>query len=721
MLGKWFGRNMLLYNLGVTEYEFGRICYTVATPFQEKYIPALMDRSTLFIYDDSDEGKMFAFSTAVTSQTIQAKGIQALIIIDEKQDTREYADSMTRHCLHTRHHATTAKEIEENGKKIFKEADVAICFLHEAHYLLTNGFILPKNISFILFDGFDRIVPENYDLAKEVYLLCRERRMIFLYSRITVGMVKLSMETGLGRKFNKNEIDTRSARETDTANQDEKSGELNVLHFHMAKKYSHSLASLLNSNRSRLRIIFCNRQSVAERLALKLKREGVSAIALPGRYSEKEAFPKSSFKDEISTITCTDMGFRQVGMAQVTSIYHYDMPRTREQYLKRLSLAGFDDPENRHSYESNIISENCKEELERQLAIQISARDTTPKQAVAIEKAAKKDTPQSYKYPLFWHLNVEISAMCNYNCKMCGFQRYYHPKGLMSLETYKKIEGAIKLVRSVMFGFNAETLMNPQVVEMLEFTMKANPKCEVTIITNGALLTEELSEKFVKLRLQVLSISLDAASKELHESIRRGSDFDKVMHNIERLAEIKKKYKSKLPRISTTFVGMKSNIGELPGVVKIAKELGFESIRFTNLEPYTPEMQKEVLYGENFTDHERNILKSCREECEKHGIRFSCPKFKSHSESRCIFLQPIITYTGEVIPCAQFSYERDTYYYGKKVHHPVISFGNINEKSFEQIWRDKRYRKFRQDTYKGKMHPFCRESCLLRERVICPK
>ena len=47
--------------------------------------------------------------------------------------------------------------------------------------------------------------------------------------------------------------------------------------------------------------------------------------------------------------------------------------------------------------------------------------------------------------------------------------------------------------------------------------------------------------------------------------------------------------------------------------------------------------------------------------------------------------------------------------------------GNINEKSFKEIWDGRAYRKFRKDVVKGKGPEFCYNYCLLREKVLCPK
>ncbi len=324
-----------------------------------------------------------------------------------------------------------------------------------------------------------------------------------------------------------------------------------------------------------------------------------------------------------------------------------------------------------------------------------------------------------YKH-LYFHLNVEVSAQCNFNCRICGFQEFYKPKGLMSMDTFRKLEDTFERTNSVLFGFNAETLLNPDVIEMLKFAKKANPNMHVSILTNGSLLTKELSEQLITNGLNDLSISIDAATNETYKKLRN-YDLDKIKQNIRTLDELKEKHKSRTPSLGTNFVATKENIHELLAFIDLAKELKLNYIRLTNVEPYTQGIQDTTLYGDNYTTEVGETIKKAEEKCKKLGIIFSYPKFKKDASAVCEFMQPIVDWQGNVIPCSQFSYDRDTLYYGKKVNHPLIILGNINKKSFEKIWNSRKYKQFRKDVVKGRGPELCYKYCLLREKVLCPK
>ena len=49
------------------------------------------------------------------------------------------------------------------------------------------------------------------------------------------------------------------------------------------------------------------------------------------------------------------------------------------------------------------------------------------------------------------------------------------------------------------------------------------------MVTNGLLMNREWSRNLVRMNVSKISISLDGATKETYEKIRKGGDFDKVI------------------------------------------------------------------------------------------------------------------------------------------------------------------------------------------------
>lgn len=51
---------------------------------------------------------------------------------------------------------------------------------------------------------------------------------------------------------------------------------------------------------------------------------------------------------------------------------------------------------------------------------------------------------------------------------------------------------------------------------------------------------------------------------------------------------------------------------------------------------------------------------------------------------------------------------------------PRVSFGNVNEQSFKEIWRSPGYMQFRHEVESGAFPEPCK-ACLMKHYVICPQ
>jgi MoaA/NifB/PqqE/SkfB family radical SAM enzyme len=122
----------------------------------------------------------------------------------------------------------------------------------------------------------------------------------------------------------------------------------------------------------------------------------------------------------------------------------------------------------------------------------------------------------------------------------------------------------------------------------------------VYVTTNGMLLSERVCTQLVELELDKLAISLDAATPELFNDIRQGADFDKIMQNIRTLNAIKKRnHQDDKPILSIMYCAMKSNIQELPKLVRLADELNMtHGVAVMNIYEYGLQGESLVEYPE---------------------------------------------------------------------------------------------------------------------------
>lgn len=119
----------------------------------------------------------------------------------------------------------------------------------------------------------------------------------------------------------------------------------------------------------------------------------------------------------------------------------------------------------------------------------------------------------------------------------------------------------------------------------------------VRILSNGMLFSEknwEMLREHTDAKI-MLTVSIDAASKDTYERIRRGGNFDILLKNLRFASDLKNK--GELAYFRINFVVQSENYKEMPLFVKLGEELGVNEVFFTkilNWGTYTDDEFKEI-------------------------------------------------------------------------------------------------------------------------------
>ena len=174
--------------------------------------------------------------------------------------------------------------------------------------------------------------------------------------------------------------------------------------------------------------------------------------------------------------------------------------------------------------------------------------------------------------PFPTHLLIETTTRCNLRCKQCAHVINKYDLSDMSLDTFAKLRPLFPHAKQVALYGHGETFLHRDFFTMLE-ELKHH-ECSVYVTTNGTLVTRDVAERLIELELDKLAFSMDAATPDLFNEIRRGADFETVLHNIRTLNTLKKQARrDDKPILSIMYCAMQSNIQELPKLVRLADEL----------------------------------------------------------------------------------------------------------------------------------------------------
>lgn len=265
---------------------------------------------------------------------------------------------------------------------------------------------------------------------------------------------------------------------------------------------------------------------------------------------------------------------------------------------------------------------------------------------------------------------------CVFQCQYCIFSVPLKQRGfisdtaVMDLTLYKKciddlarFPRPIKVLRFVGIG---EPLLHPDIAAMIRYAVKKKVAHTVELLTNGSLLTPEMSDALIAAGLSRLVVSLQGTTKEKYWEVSRANiNFEQFVENL--------RY----------FFTHKGHARMYLKIVDCALEDKADEKRFYKIfgdlcDTIAIERAVPIHAGVNF----EKILKDRDSAVTQFGLPVAevriCPQPFFHMQ---------INPDGKVVPCYSFEY-------------PQI-VGDCNQQSLNEIWKGKTFQQFRRAMLDG--------------------
>jgi radical SAM protein with 4Fe4S-binding SPASM domain len=303
------------------------------------------------------------------------------------------------------------------------------------------------------------------------------------------------------------------------------------------------------------------------------------------------------------------------------------------------------------------------------------------------QKKVRDKIPYLEKIPSY--VIVENSNICNLSCIFCPNESMKRKRGIISDSLFRKIVdqcAQIGVPNILIQGFG-EPLLDKDYLSKVEYAKKSGIK-NVHCVTNGTLLTKDISRGLINAGLDYIYISIDAASPQVYGQIHKipGSSqpsdkFHDVVENIDNLIALKKELKSAKPGVEVRFKDFDVNKSDLRRFIKKYRN---------NVEKVNIFMNIFNWPGSNINN---NLPKSFR------LVKFPCYNLWSSL---------YITFDGRVALCCQ-DYECRT------------ELGDVNKESIMDIWHGERLADIRRQHLAGKfnINPVCRD-CVINTQLLSP-
>jgi MoaA/NifB/PqqE/SkfB family radical SAM enzyme len=314
-------------------------------------------------------------------------------------------------------------------------------------------------------------------------------------------------------------------------------------------------------------------------------------------------------------------------------------------------------------------------------------------------------------------LYVEPTSRCNLSCKTCIRNTWDEPMGDMDRTVFDRLVGQLRRfphLESVMFGGFGEPTAHPRILDMVRAVKALGLRAEMT--TNATLLDDALVDGLLRERLDTLWISFDGTTEESFETIRAGASLSRVLENLDRLARRNGREGHRI-EVGLAFVVMKTNLGDVKHLDRLARSVGARRILVSHVLPYSEAMEKEMLCLQTLTletftfasgKTELSLPRIDVNNTTKETLFSLFQGFENLTfmgnriavdARRCRFVHERTTFVrwdGKVSPCMGLLHAHKTYLYGLERRVRSHDFGDIVTGDLFDIWSSKSYADFRE-------------------------
>lgn len=192
----------------------------------------------------------------------------------------------------------------------------------------------------------------------------------------------------------------------------------------------------------------------------------------------------------------------------------------------------------------------------------------------AVRRYSPEHDMAASPFPQF--IQLQTLNACQAACTMCPYPTFakVFERGRMADDLFEKVIAEIAeqpSVKTFVPMLQNEPLLDKRLFDRIaRFREITGGRVKVELVTNGALLTDDVVQRIADVRLDVLDISLDALHPETYARIRIGLDFDQVIAGVERVMA------ADLPhtRVFVRLVRQRDNVREIKAFAKRWKARG---------------------------------------------------------------------------------------------------------------------------------------------------
>lgn len=323
-------------------------------------------------------------------------------------------------------------------------------------------------------------------------------------------------------------------------------------------------------------------------------------------------------------------------------------------------------------------------------------------------------------------LEIRPTNNCNLNCLSCqarGKEQFIPEEENISNEQYTNlIHDAGKFgVRFVQIVGGGEPLVRKDATFLMMKTIKQH-NIGGFLVTNGTLFTEDMVKTLVEIGFDSIFFSIDGPNKETNDFLRGKGSFDKSMNSLKLFASWKRKLNKDKPRITLGPVLSNKNFDKIDGFVRLAHDLRIEEVTLQPIMVPDNSLGKILKLSEEQKKECKIHLEKAVSLANRYNVNTNFKGIDSDLIEQSTEIENVIKEDFKKerhkflsTPCYEPFFFISVHANGKAypccIDDNTLDFGNIKEKSLENIWYGKCFDAFRKNLLNKNLGPKCKECC----------
>ena len=341
----------------------------------------------------------------------------------------------------------------------------------------------------------------------------------------------------------------------------------------------------------------------------------------------------------------------------------------------------------------------------------------------------RKKGPNTGHVPVagrFLHVMLDVVEKCNLRCTHCAFV-YWRDELLddkvMAPEVVDKLEREVfpHSWRVSLSCFHEPTMAPTTLVNAIKACRRAGVH-RVDFVTNGLLLSEEMTRRIMEAGVKRIYFSVDGASDETYDKVRVGGTFKKFHEKLAMVAAVRDQL-GLADQVELSFITcmMKSNVHEAPAMVDLAADYKINTLELRYLmrtDAATIPEDELLCHSPELADRWYDVAIA---RAEERGVFLELlPERFRDIQKRVGQVSPpppynncgfpwntmVFSPTGDIYPCCLW--------------HGNDRIDEIRTRSFDEVWNGKAFRYLRREMQTGRLTRAGCQECIVHHDIADP-